>query len=172
MNKINASQKIILDADVVIHFLKADKLSMLPDIFDNKLYMPDVVFEETFHGDSKTQVENLLRFKFVQELSIKGDKQILVEYVRLKNKGYGKGESACMAYCLFNKDVIASSNLKDIKDYCNQNNITYLTTMDFLEEALLKSLLSIQECDKFISQVLSKGSKLPCKSMAEYARYK
>ena len=34
--------------------------------------------------------------------------------------------------------MLASSNLKDIKTYCNKNQITYLTTFDFLYHAVKK----------------------------------
>ena len=36
-----------------------------------------------------------------------------------------------MVYCRDNQDVLGSSNLKDIREYCSQNQITYLTTLDF-----------------------------------------
>lgn len=49
----------------------------------------------------------------------------------LLQRTLGKGESACMIYCRDNRDVLGSSNLKDIKEYCSKNNITYLTTLDF-----------------------------------------
>ena len=131
-----------------------------------------MVFEETFKGEMKTQIQNLFKWKFIHDLPItlNDNKDVFIEYVRLKNKGFGKGESACMAYCKYHKDVVASSNLKDIKNYCLQNNITYLTTMDFLEKALQNQIMTYQECDNFINDVRTKGSKLPNKSMADYAK--
>lgn len=80
--------------------------------------MPDVVFEETFFGKDKVTVENLFKYRFINPLEIKSEKRIIQEYYRLKNK-FGKGESACMAYCRYSNDVIGSSNLKDILSYCN-----------------------------------------------------
>ena len=51
----------------------------------------------------------------------------------------GKGESVCMIYCFDNQDVLGSSNLRDIKDYCESHQITYLTTLNFLYYASLLS---------------------------------
>lgn len=85
---------------------------------------------------------------------------MLREYAKL-NRLRGKGESACMAYCKYNHDVLGSSNLRDIADYCKENGITYLTTIDFLYFAIKKKVMSIAEAKQFISDVLSKGSKLP-----------
>lgn len=83
---------------------------------------------------------------------------------------FGKGESACMAYCRFNKDILASSNLKDISKYCEDNGITYLTTMDFLAEALKAKQLTEQECNDFIRDVKAAGSKLPVDTIAEFLK--
>lgn len=164
---IDKKKKIIIDADIIIHFIKGDQLGLLCSILDNKLYIFKEVFDEVFRGKSRIQIENMIRFKQLQELSIKSDMNVFKEFAKLK-KMYGPGESACMAYCRFNKDVLASSNLKDIKVYCEEHQIKYLTTMDFIYIAFFKGKISIEDCDEFISKVLSKGSKLPCKSMQEY----
>jgi hypothetical protein len=91
------------------------------------------------------------------------------EYARLLRK-FGEGESACMAVARFENKYIASSNLKDIKSYCVEHEIVYYTTMDILLEGLNQRILSEEECDQFIFDVKSKGSKLPCDSMLEYLR--
>jgi hypothetical protein len=94
---------------------------------------------------------------------------VTIEYARLI-KFFGKGESACMAYCRFNKEILASSNLKDITKYCEENGIVYLTTMDFLAEALRTKQLTEQECNDFIKNVKAAGSKLPVNSIDEYIK--
>ena len=73
-----------------------------------------------------------------------------------------------MAVAKFRKEYIASSNIKDIKDYCDQHSIIYYTTMDVLEIAITNHVLTEMECENFISEVKSKGSKLPCNTMKEY----
>ncbi len=165
--KIDPTKKIILDADVIIHFIKGDQLSILHTIFLNNLYILDFVFKEVFIGSLRIQIENMIRFGFVKELEFNGDIDVVREFAQLKRR-YGLGESACMAYCRYNNDVLASSNLRDIKTYCQDHNIQYLTTMDFLYEAFCKNILNETACDIFISNVLSKGSKLPFNSMRDY----
>ncbi|OFX16717.1 MAG: hypothetical protein A2033_12900 [Bacteroidetes bacterium GWA2_31_9] len=160
--------KILLDADVVIHFVKGGQISLLPTIFEEEKVILDKVLEELQqHKELKQYYENLVSFGLIKEISFSKDIKVLQEYSKLRKK-FGKGESACMAYCKFNNNVLASSNLKDIKDYCIENNIEYITTMDFLKEAYEKNLLTETECDFFIYNVKSKGSKLPCDSISEY----
>ena len=167
--RIDKSKKIIIDADVIIHFIKGDQLGLLPKIFSNKIYIFDVVFQEVFVGKLRTQVEKLIRFGFIQELEFDGDLQVMIEFAKLK-KVFGPGESACMAYCRYYKDVIASSNLKDITSYCQEHSITYITTMDFIHEAFTTGKLTVSQCDDFISAVISNGSRLPFPNMQNYLR--
>lgn len=156
--------KIVLDADVIIHFIKADCFSLLLDIFPEFSYLIlDIVYNEvTVHPTTKRQIDSTLRF-FPQRLtSVKfapkgGYKQ---EYAVLRSY-LGKGESACMVYCKENNDVLGSSNLKDIRDYCRHNSIPYLTTWDFLYYAFKRGKITKAGINTFVDDVISKGSKLP-----------
>ena len=52
--------KIVLDADVIIHFIKAGQFSLLLDIFPEYQYLIlDVVYNEvTKHRETKKQIDN------------------------------------------------------------------------------------------------------------------
>ncbi len=153
--------KIVLDADVIIHFSKGGCLSLLPSIFPNYEYVVLRTVYNELRLEVKTQVDNMMTWlKNVTLLDFRPTKEMLCEYAFLTSK-YGKGESACMAYCKFNHDVIGSSNLKDIKDYCHANQITYLTTIDFLAHAVAKRLMTADNANQFVADVVAKHSKLP-----------
>lgn len=86
------------------------------------------------------------------------------EYARLISRdgmALGRGESACMVYCLYHHDVVGSSNTKDVTAYCEENGITYLTTCDFLYYAIQRGLMTKADADTFISGVRSMGSFPP-----------
>lgn len=159
--------KIVLDADVVIHFAKGGFLGLLPQIFPNYEYvLLEIVYEEL--QDIRTQVDNQINLlKNITLLPFSPRGEMMREYARLK-RDFGRGESACMAYCLFTHDVIGSSNLRDIRAYCEEHQITYLTTMDFLWNAWRKELLTEAEANSFIREVRNKGSKLPDIVIEEY----
>lgn len=163
--------KIVLDAYVIIHFVKAERFSFLLDIFpEYKYIMLDVVYDEvTVHRPTKTQIDNTRQF-FPDKLDTvrfdpKSDSRR--EYAILRAT-LGKGESACMVYCRDNNDVLGSSNLRDIKEYCKRNQITYLTTLDFLYYAFIRGKMTKDDVDAFISQVVSKRSKLPIVDITTY----
>lgn len=167
MTKIDPNKKIILDADVIIHFVKGGAIGTLPNIFSNQVYVPDVVYQESLSREYRVEIDNLFNFHLVEELEIRSDLKVFAEYNQLK-KRFGKGESACMAYCRYHDDVVGSSNLKDIRNYCEENGIIYLTTMDFLAEAYRSGQMDEATCDEFIYNVKLKGSKLPFDTIAEY----
>ncbi|MBX2925832.1 MAG: hypothetical protein KF746_26795 [Chitinophagaceae bacterium] len=48
------------------------------------------------------------------------------------------------------------------------HKIDYLTTMDFLCEALRRGVFDIPECDRFIQTVKRAGGKLPVNGMKEH----
>lgn len=164
------SIKVILDSDVIIHFIKGECLNLLPRILPAYSFVIlDIVYEKELSGSHKIIIQNtvnLLKTIVFEKWEPKNDER--KEFFALTKK-FGLGESAAMVYCKYRNDVLASSNLKDIVDYCEQNKITYFTTMDFLYQAMISKIMTEQECDKFIAKVTDKNSKLPVKKMRDYS---
>ena len=162
-----AKIQIVLDADVVIHFAKGGYLNLLPSIFaDYEYVLLETVYEEL--KSLRSQVDNqIMRLKNIMLQPFAPRGEMLREYAMLRSR-FGKGESACMAYCLFTHNVIGSSNLRDIRTYCQEKQITYLTTIDFLWYAWRKHLMTTDEVKTFISEVKQKGSKLPEVDIEKY----
>ena len=161
---------ILLDADVIIHFLKGSKILLLPKILSGILVILDVVKNELCYSPQhRTPINNFINFCKIEVRSFPSDPNIIKEYACLR-KSFGDGESACMAYAKYQKCCIASSNLTEIKLYCTNNNIQYLTTMDILVEAFQKGIMTESECDQFIAVVKKQKSKLPYNYIAEYIK--
>ncbi len=165
--------KIVLDADVVIHFIRGDCFALLFDIFPEYTYIIlDVVYDElAVSKKTKLQIDNTMQFlsgRFAKEaFSPAGLSRM--EYARLTSVLHlGRGESACMVYCRDNNDVLGSSNLRDIKDYCADNHITYLTTIDFLYYAYVRKKMTADEIAGFIKNVIEAGSRLPMVNIQTY----
>lgn len=159
--------KIVLDADVLIHFAKGGYLHMLPEIFPEYEHVVlTTVYDEI--RSIRKQLDNQITYlKNIRIEPFSPEGEMRREYARLL-KTFGPGESACMAYCRFTNNVIGSSNLKDIKDYCQEQAIVYLTTIDFLYYAILRGKLTKAECETFVQAVKAQGSKLP---EVDYDRY-
>lgn len=153
--------KIVLDADVIIHFYKGGLLTFLPNILSEYEHIVLSHVRNEILYDIRSAMDNQrLLLKNITYVEFAPQKEMAKEYALLV-KRFGKGESACMAYCKYTNNVVGSSNLRDIKDYCAQNNITYLTTCDFLYYAWRRQKMNIEEINNFINTVKERGSKLP-----------
>ena len=86
---MTAKTKIVLDADVIIHFVKAGQFSLLLDIFPEYQYIIlDVVYDEvTVNKATKTQIDNTLKFLSTRIANVtfapKGESRL--EYARLRS---------------------------------------------------------------------------------------
>lgn len=157
--------KIVLDADVIIHFAKGGKLDMLPKILPEYQFMVlDVVKKELPLLIMSVLQKAISQDKTVVEEVFGKTAGEAKEYARLISKdglALGRGESACMVYCLYHHDVVGSSNTKDVTAYCEEKGIIYLTTCDFLYYAIQRGLMTKAEADAFILGVRSMGSFPP-----------
>lgn len=168
------NRKILVDADIVSHFITGGEAESIHLIFpNNKIYLLDKVHKELQDWKSKNVgfvVSDMLKNKRLILMDFpEKNEEIKKEYFWIKKMHFkGDGESACMAVARFNKSILASSNLKDIRNYCIMHNIDYLTTMDFLCAALNESIFDEQRCNKFLQKVKAAGGKLPVQNMNEY----
>jgi hypothetical protein len=165
---------ILTDADVVSHFITAGEAESIHLIFpDNPIHLLDKVHAELQNWKSANvgfTVSDLLKKKRIKLINFPEDNdEIKKEYFWIKKMQFkGDGESACLAVARYNKRILASSNLKDIKNYCVMHNIDYLTTMDFLCVALAAGVFDEARCDAFITTVTKAGGKLPVRRMKDF----
>jgi hypothetical protein len=142
---MNEQVLILLDADVIIHLFKADRISILNELYKGRLRMLDIVLNELRENRTiRPYVDNLFNFKQVEEIAFPttSNPTLLNEYISLKKNIPGNGERACLLYCKYNNHIIASSNTKDILPFCQEHSIAYLTTLDIHTFAVHRGLLS------------------------------
>lgn len=157
--------KIVLDADVIIHFAKGRRLDILPRILPQFQFIVLDVVKREIPPILLSLLDTMIsRDKTLREEQFGQTAGEMKEYARLtaaSGLGLGKGESACMVYCLYHHDVLGSSNLRDVRRYCEEHGITYLTTVDFLYYAIQRKVLTKEEAAEFVRKVVAAGSKLP-----------
>lgn len=151
-----ANKKVLLDADVISHFIATGEILCLVEIVDPfELVVLEHVYREATRLECrKLQVDNWIRFNNISIISFpEKNNDIKKEFFKIKkdNPLIGDGERACMAVAKYDKNVIASSNFKDIAKYCTDNFIDYLGTLDLLVLALKKGVFDECRCDAFIA---------------------
>jgi hypothetical protein len=119
----------------------------------------------------KVIVKDLIKKGTFKRLSFPTSKStIRQEYLRLCSDGRGAGESACMAVARYDDDIIASNNLRDIRQYCSVHEILYLTTLDILYIAYKKGVMTEAEVDHFLYLNIydANPSRLPFITLKSY----
>lgn len=163
--------KIVLDADVIIHFEEEGRFSTLLDIFPEYEYIVlDVVYRELQKSSTQRLVDNsearlnkLKKVPFIPTGYSRRDYALLIA-------DKGAGESACMIYCRDNNSIVGSNNLRDIPDFCVKHDILYLTTVDFLYYAFVRGKMTRHECNEFMENLKLKGHRLP-KHITDISKY-
>jgi len=155
----NKSNKIILlDCDVISHFIANASLNDLPKILaPHQCVVLDYVYAEVAEMPMRLAfLASLIKSGQIQKMEFPENPEIIKEFARIKSIKplIGNGERACMAVARFNKDIVASSNFRDVAPYCNDNNILYLGTLDILSVAATKGIYDELKCDNFIQSAL------------------
>ena len=142
---------ILLDCDIISHFITSHCLNDLPIIlFPHKCVVLDYVYNEaTKQAFRKVILDNLIKSGNINLMTFPDSNlAIKEEFALIKRKNYliGDGERACMAIAKHSKDIIASSNFRDVAPYCNANEILYLGTLDILTIAVNKEIYDEATC--------------------------
>ena len=155
---------ILIDADVISHFIACSEIIYLPKILEpHKIVILENVYSEVARIHSrKTILDNLLATvrNIRKEPFPITNLDIKKEYALIKKNHplIGDGERACMAVAKYTKNVVASSNFRDIVPYCQANKILYLGTLDILTVALNKGIFDSDRCNLFIDTARKKNN--------------
>jgi len=154
---------VLLDCDVFRHLHFLSYLSRVVNSLPGSFIMLDIVEAELtvskkFIPIVKTYVDDSILI--IKKLPFK-NKDILTEHFNFLSNNVGAGESACMSVARFNDNVIGSSNLTDIFNYCSIHKIPFLTTLDLLFIAVCRKELSISEFDQAIVDLIANDYRIP-----------
>lgn len=166
--------QIVLDADVIIHFSQGGYLHLLPQVIPDCSFVVLSVVRNELRQNTKNELDNhifyLKNISLIEYNPVGDERREFARLISTSGLCLGRGESACMTYARFHHNVVGSSNLKDIKDYCSEFGIAYLTTWDFLYYAYKAGKMSKAEIAEFVLKVRDAGSILPDVDIESYYR--
>lgn len=149
---------VLLDCDVISHFIVNNALNDLPNILaPHKCVVLDYVYNEVAARPTRLVfLKPLIKSGQILEMSFPEDEAVNMEFARIKSRRpiIGDGERACMAVARFNNNIVASSNFRDVAPYCKEFSILYIGTLDILFIAATKEIYDEQQCDDFIQNAV------------------
>lgn len=173
------TEPIFFDTDCLSAFLWVDEQSILPQLFPGRIVIPQAVYDELLNSRVNMLINriDILRGNGQVELrSIEVDSKeyaMFEEFTQHPAHGHraiGDGEAEAIALAVNNDGILASNNLKDIKQYVDDYSIKHITTGDILKEALDKYIISEEEGNAIWSEMLRRRRWLGADSFTEFLR--
>lgn len=168
---------ILVDADVISHFIATGHIFDLNKILSpHHLLIVDKVYKEASYHPSddkrKADVDEWLAKSKAEKINFpSANRNIVLEFFKMKheNPKLGDGETACMAMAKYGGETIASSNFRDVADYCKDNKIEYIGVLDILTIAKDKGYWTSEQCNQLINDAIATNqAKFPVDRIEDY----
>lgn len=168
------TRRVIFDTDCLCSFLWVEREDIVINLYEGLIVIPDEVHKEISKVPHLFQRLNqlIINKKVVTQSIFYGTKEyelykeMTVSPVITK-KIIGKGEASAIALCITNNGILASNNIRDIKEYVSAYDLDTLFTTDILFEAYNKKIISLEEGKDIYQKMLDKRRRLPYKSFEE-----
>jgi len=164
------------DTDCLSSFLWVDKEDILLKTCDN-IIIPESTYDELSSPSIphlKNKIDNLMsngKIK-IQEMNIDSEEFSIFQKLTMSpdanHKSIGDGEAASIALSKVYNGVLASNNLKDIKQYIDEFQLKHITTGDILKKAYDNKIISENEGNVIWANMIKKRRKIGAGSFSEY----
>lgn len=155
---------VFYDTDCLSCFLAVRECEILQELF-SKIIVPLVVMHEILDKDTpqyiKDNFNELVNLEFVEvyEMGIGSCEYNLFNDIKKDYEYMGDGEAAVIALTQENGGVIASNNLRDVKDYVKKYDLNLITTAFILALAYERQIKTKEELDEIWTNMINNGRK-------------
>jgi predicted nucleic acid-binding protein len=173
------TDKLFFDTDCLSSFLCVGREDIILLNYRCRIVIPQFVYDEFCSPvvrHLRIKLDSMLNVKDVYKMEIAFGTPEAILFKQLTKKPIkdvppiGKGEAAALVLAKANNGIIASNNLRDIKDYAKDFGIPILTAADILVEALGTSYITETEGNTIWTDMRNKNRKLPTNSFSEFLR--
>lgn len=162
----------MLDADFCSSLAWIDRLDILEQLYGgHMIVLEEVEIELQRVPHLARRLQTCIMKKSVKLVFMWVNSPEALEYSKMIDSGrYGSGEAACMAYLKYHPGTLGSNNLKDVKQFCVDNNKCLITTAGSLHDAMQRQILTEAEIERLWAEMLCKKQKLPTRTFSQYLR--
>lgn len=170
------TESYFFDTDCLSSFLWVDRQDILLETCE-KIILPRETYDEISHPHIfhlKNKVDILVADKKIEIVDMDVDSEEFRIYQKLteapepNHKIIGSGEAASIALSKVYNGILASNNLKDIRQYLGEMHLKHTTTGDILKKALINKIITENDGNLIWKAMLAKRRKLGTESFSEY----
>ncbi len=168
---------LVLDADLLSCFLHTNRLALLATLYPQAIIL-DVVRSEINKVPSlRSALAQVTQSGWFSLISLDVPSDEATEYASLTRKRrlpspLGHGEAAVMAWVRYNGGTVGSNNLRDVRAYCQDNTLRFMTIRAIVADAVInRELLSMADAESFWAAMLTKKRRLPCQTAQDAIDY-
>ena len=174
------TEQTFFDTDCLSAFLWVGNENLLVQMYKSKIVLPLEVYEEIKkvpYLRAKTDTLIVNKDIFIRKIEDKTPEAfIYLKLIISPDRGLkiiGRGEAAAIALAKVNDGILASNNLKDIRQYIEFYHLKHITTGDILTEALKRGLITEPQGNIIWANMLAKKRMLPTSTFSDFlAGYK
>lgn len=155
---------VFYDSDCLSCFLAVRECGILQKLF-TKIIVPVVVEHEILDDGTPQHIKDnfnkLVNLEFVEvrQMEVGSSEHELFNDIKRDYEFMGDGEAAVIALTRENGGVIASNNLRDVKDYVEDYDLNLITTAFILALAYEKCIKTKEELDNIWQDMINNGRK-------------
>lgn len=154
----------LLDASVLINLAHTRHLQLLGALAEAFL-VPESVVQEIRERSQRQRLKRALRQGFLRRIDPEGN-EVAALYGRLRQKGLGSGESACLALAEARGWAVATDDRRAIRE-ATKRDLEYIDTPGILLLGLQRELITLKEADSALEILREHRFKTPFNSFAE-----
>jgi len=153
--------EVIADNTVLTNFALIEGETILFNVFGSGLFTSEEVMKELREGEKKGLVPKR-EWSGLKSLAIESaDEKRTFELLRLR---LGKGESACLTIAIHRNLKVLTDDL-DARRFAQRRGIPVSGTVGVLVLAVKTKSLTLQEGNRFMSELIGHGFYSPYKSL-------
>ena len=156
-------EAVVADNTVLSNFALIKREDILDKLFENTLFTTEEVIDELKRGE-KRNVLPKRDWQWIKVLKMESSQEEFL--FRLLAESLGKGESSCLSIAI-SRDLKVLTDDRDARRLAQRRGVPVSGTIGVLVEAVREGLLSVEEANTMLSDMIEKGYFSPFETLDE-----
>ena len=161
-------EAVVADNTVLSNFALIGREDILAKLFKDTLFTTEEVLKELKRGEQRNVLPKR-DWQWIGVLKVESSKEEFL--FRLFAGSLGKGESSCLSIAI-SRDLKVLTDDKDARKLAQRREVPVSGTIGVLVEAVREELLSTEEGNTMLSEMIEKGYFSPFETLDELIKRK